>query len=377
MKYSIPLSRPSFNKSEIDLVTNVMKSEWLTHGKYNQKFESNFNKKFKFRYSLTLNSCTSALELAIKVNNITGEVIVPSFTWVSSANAIVSSGAKPVFCDSDYQTRNVTLDNIKSVYTKKTQAIMVVHFGGQSCEMDKISKFCLKNNLYLIEDSAESIGGKWKGKYVGSWGIGCFSFFPTKNLTTGEGGLISTNNKIQWEKMKSIAAHGLLTQSIERENMGYNFWDRVAIYPGHNYRMSNILAAIGYIQLKKLDKFNNQRRKIASLYNKLLINLPLQIPVEHKNAYHVYQMYTITVEEKYRDRLVNYLKKQGIGASVHFSPPLHLHPFYDRNFKTKQDLKNAVRLSKTIVTLPIYYQMTNKDVKSVCECIKIFFKKNL
>ena len=142
MKLKIPLSRPSFCQKELDIIDKVIKSEWLTHGEYNSKFESSFSKKFNLKHSLTLNSCTSALELALKVFEIRGEVILPSFTWVSSANAIVNSGATPVFCDSDYKTRNINLDNIKKVFTKKTEAVMVVHFGGQSCEMDEISNFC-------------------------------------------------------------------------------------------------------------------------------------------------------------------------------------------------------------------------------------------
>ena len=213
----IPLSKPSFSKLEEKTILKVIKSGWLTHGKYNEKFEKYFKSYIGSKYCLSLNSCTSALVLAIKCQNIIGEVIVPSFTWLSSANAIILAGATPVFCDSDLKTRNVKKEHIEPLITNKTEAIMIVHYGGQSCEMDEIINLCNKYKLKLIEDSAETIGGTWKKKYAGSWGIGCFSFFPTKNITTGEGGIITCSNKKLYELFKSNAAHGIKTQSYERE----------------------------------------------------------------------------------------------------------------------------------------------------------------
>ena len=188
----IPLCLPSINKRELKVSNKILRSKWLTSGSYNVDLKK-FSQYIGCKYALSLNSCTSALELAVKVNGLkrNDDVIVPSFTWVSSVNAIINADAKPVFCDSDIKTKNVTAEHIEKKITNKTKAIMIVHYGGQICEMGKILKLIKKYNLILIEDSAETIGSKWKNKMCGSFGIGCFSFFPTKNITTGEGGMIT------------------------------------------------------------------------------------------------------------------------------------------------------------------------------------------
>lgn len=374
----VKLSKTSFLKSELDLVRNVLKSGWLTHGKYNIEFEKLFKKFTKCHYALTLNSCTSALELAIKCLKINKEVIVPSFTWVSSANAIINSGAKPVFCDSDLKTRNVTLENIKPLINKKTQAVMVVHYGGQCCEMDKIYNYCKKKNIHIIEDSAETLGGTWKKKHPGSWGIGCFSFFPTKNITTAEGGMITCNSKKLYLKFKAMAAHGIQTQSYDREKNNILPWSKLAIMAGHNFRMSNIQAAIGCAQIKKIRRLNNHRIKAAKRYNLFFKNnkLPVEKPHVNPNAKHVYQTYAITVEPKKRNDLIFFLRKKGIEASVHFTPVLHEQEFFKKNYPPRINLKNASRLSNTLVSLPMHSSIKLKEVDYVCSCIKSFFKKN-
>lgn len=374
----VPLSKVSFDFNEKNTLIKIFKSGWLTHGEYNIKFEKKFSDLIKSNYSLTLNSCTSALELAIKCQNIKGEIIVPSFTWVSSVNAILNSGAIPVLCDSDLKTRNVTADLIEPLITKKTQAIMIVHYGGQCCEMDKIVKLCKSYKLKLIEDSAETLGGTWKGRQAGSWGVGCFSFFPTKNISTGEGGMITCSDKSLYSKFKLMAAHGISTQSIEREKKKSLPWHKIAKLAGHNYRMSNLLAGLGLEQLKKIKKLNFNRRKSAKLYFKLIkkYSLPITIPYEHPKARHVYQTYAINVNKNIRDSLLFFLRKKGIGASVHFTPPLHKHPFFKKKCKIRTSLKNAEYLSDTMISLPMHSNLPNTEVEYVCKTLKSFFKKN-
>jgi len=373
----IPLSKVNFSKKEKNTLIKIVRSGWLTHGEYNKKFEKNFSKYLNIKYSLTLNSCTSALELALKCQNITGEVIVPSFTWVASANSILNAGAIPVFCDSDKRTRNITANLIKPLITKNTKAVMVVHYGGQCCEMDEIVKLCNLKNLKLIEDSAETLGGTWKGKQAGSWGIGCFSFFPTKNITTGEGGMITCSDKKLFNKFKLMAAHGISTQSIEREKKN-NPWEKIAKNAGHNFRLSNLLAGIGFEQLKKIDIFNSKRRVSAKLYDKLIkkYNLPVEPPYEHPNAKHVYQTYAVTVDKKVRDKLLFFLRKKGIGASVHFTPALHKQPYYVKKCIIRSSLKNAETLSKTMISLPMHSNMKKKEIEYICKNLEIFFNKN-
>ena len=364
----IPLCKPSISKSEINLVAKSLKSSWLTHGPYNLKFEQLFNKKFKTRYSIAMNSCTSALECAVKSLGVKGEIIIPSFTWVSTANAVLNCGSKPVFADVDYKTRNIDLNSIKKCITKKTIAIIVVHFAGLPCDMNKIIKFCKKKNIKVIEDSAETLGAKIGSKFTGTFGTGCFSFFPTKNITTTEGGMLTTNNKNTYNYVKKLIAHGI------DKKIKTNFWYRVAVLPGHNFRMPNHLAAIGYLQLKKISKFNLKRNKIASIYNSEISKITdkISIPFIPKGYTHSYQMYTITVSKQIRNKLLNYLKTNNIEASAHFDPPLHSQK-YLRKYNNK-NLPVTDKLSKEIITLPIFPDMAKKEVSYVIKTLRKFFK---
>ena len=366
----IPLCKPSINNNEINLVAKTLRSNWLTHGPYNHKFEKLFNKKFNIKYSIAMNSCTSALECAIKSIGIKGEIIIPSFTWVSTANAVLNCGSKPVFADVDFNTRNINLKNIIKSVTKKTVAIIVVHFAGLPCDMSEISKFCKKKKIKIIEDSAETLGAKTKNKYTGTHGIGCFSFFPTKNITTTEGGMLTTNDKRIYEYVKKLIAHGI------DKDIKSNFWHREAVLPGHNFRMPNHLAAMGYVQLKKIIKFNKARNNIASLYNLELskITNKIKTPFVPKGFTHSYQMYTITVEAKLRNKLLNFLKEKNIGASAHFDPPLHLQKYLKKYNKKK--LTETEKLSKQILTLPIFPDMTKKEALYVTKTISKFYKIN-
>ena len=378
MKKTIPLCIPYLDQREKNILLEILESGWLTHGPYNKKLEEQFCKLLGVKHAVCVNSCTSALELAIKATRITGEVIVPSFTWVASANAIVTGGATPVFCDSDIKTRNVTSEYLESVLTRKTEAVMVVHYGGQCCPMDSIYNFCKKNNLYLIEDSAETIGGTWNGRQAGSWGIGCFSFFPTKNITTGEGGLFSCNDDQLFDVVKPMMAHGISTSTLEREGNSVNPWEKIATLPGHNFRMSNLLAGLGVCQMQKLAQMNELRRTRANYYNEHFINLdlPLEVPYEALEAEHVYQMYTLTVEPEVRNALVYFLKDKGIGATVHFAPPLHQHPYYKNQFPTKIPLHNAEFLAKSLISLPMYPSLKFSEIDYIIEQVQAFFALN-
>ena len=371
----IPLCVPSIDKKEYEIVKKILKSKWLTHGKYNHLFEENFSKYLGVKYALSLNSCTSALELAIKVNNLkkADEVIVPSFTWVASANAIINGGATPVFCDSNIDTRNTTAENIEKCITKRTKALMIIHYGGQSCEMDKILKLVKKYKLILIEDSAETIGSKWKNKLAGSFGIGCFSFFPTKNITTGEGGMITSNDKKFIDKCKLLIAHGIDKSTFQRENANKP-WVKISLLAGHNFRLSNLLAGIGYEQLKKLNKLNAQRKKVAKKYLKILKYIPnIVLPITSNLATHTYQTFSILVPKEKRENLLIYLNSRGIGASVHFTPALHQQKLFKKYKKKYVSLKNAEILSARSVSLPIYPDMKDQDINFVCKNLKFFF----
>jgi len=353
MRKNIPLSKPYFT-DELGEIENVLKSGWLAHGDFNKMFEKAFALRHETKHAITMNSCASALQIALEVQEWDpnkNEVIVPSFTWSASANAIVAAGYKPVFCDVEWYTGNVTANHIKPHITKHTRAIMVVHFAGQPCVMKPIMDLAEEYGLIVIEDSAETIGAFYDGEYAGNMShIGCFSFFPTKNMTTGEGGMLITNNDLIADKARTMISHGM-----ERKKPHY----KETITKGYNFRMSNLNAAIGYSQFKKLSKMNDMRKKIEDVYDEKLIDY-VQIPIVKTD--HVYQMYNIRVEFD-RDKIVSKLNKKGIGASVHFDPPVHKHPFYNHDVV----LPNAERLSKQIISLPMYCDMTEEEINYVVD----------
>jgi len=373
----IPLSKIYLNKKEMLAVKKVLDSGWLTHGPKNQEFEEMFAKYTGTKYAISLNSCASALFATIKALEITGEIVLPSFTFAASANTIVTAGAKPIFADINYQTGNIDPKEIERKITSKTQAIMPVHFAGQSCKMDEIETIAKKHKLHLIEDSAEAIGAEYNKKRTGSFGIGCFSFFPTKNLTTGEGGMVTTNDENLIKKIKTLIGHGIpkMTNQRLREKKP---WYRSAIIPGYNFRMSNILAAIGVEQMKKINKMNSLRIKNANYLNQKLKNIEeIDLPIEDPKAKHVYQMYTIKLKKGNRNILVKKLKEKGIEASVHFDPPVHLQSYYKKKYNYKNgDLPVTEKLSRSIITLPMFPQMTKKELDYIILNIKDLLKSN-
>jgi len=364
----IPLFKSILKKQDYKVVEKSLKTGWLTHGSNNLLFEKKFNELIGSKYSISMNSCTSALECSLKIIKKKGEVIIPSWTWVSTANAVINTGNTPVFADVDINSRNITGEEIKKNITKKTIAAIIVHYAGLPCEMDEILKITKKNNIELIEDSAETLGATWKKKYTGSFGTGCFSFFPTKNITTTEGGMLTTNSKEKYLEIKKLIAHGI------DKNKKKNFWNRESVLPGHNFRLPNHLAALGISQLKNLKKFNHQRRKIARTYDLFFKQYPNIFKIQKVSSLltHSYQMYSVLVKENKRNDLLFYLKKSGIEASVHFDPPLHRQGYLKKYTKK---LVNTDILAKSIVTLPMYPNLKKREINRIFNSIQNWYKK--
>jgi len=374
----IPLCKPYIDDKEINAVKSVLKSGWLTQGKKNKEFEDLFKSYIKTNYAVSFNSCASALLTAILVLRLKGEIILPGFTFVASANAVVLAGCKPVFADINPDTFNIDPEDIERKITKKTVAIMPVHYAGQICEMDKIVKIAKRNKLIIIEDSAETIGAELNNRKAGSFGIGCFSFFPTKNITTGEGGMTTFNDKRLLPRVNAIKAHGLIASTFKRatETKG---WQREAVLAGYNFRISDINAAIGVEQIKKIEKINYLRRKNAQYLNKKLEKFldPAEVCVPKVDDIkkHVYQMYVIKINDaSKRDVLISYLRRNGIEASVHFDPPVHLQSYYKKHYPAC--LPVTEKICKQVVTLPMFPGLKKKELDYIVKHIINFFKKN-
>jgi perosamine synthetase len=367
----IPLCIPYTGQEEKDAVNEVIDSGWYAHGPKNQEFEDGFADYLGVKHALSMNSCTSAIHLAVEGLGITGEVILPSFTFVASANAVITGGARPVFADIEYDTCNIDPASIERLITPETQAIMPVHFGGQSANMTAVMEIAEAHKLFVIEDSAETIGGEHHNRLTGTFGVGCFSFYPTKNLTTGEGGMLTTNDDDLARKVKTLLAHGIDKSTYEREDQEKS-WFRSASRIGYNFRMSNILAAIGVEQLKKLPEMNRKRRILAAKLTKALEDISgIKPPVEKPENKHVYQMYTIRVGNGGdRDDFVRKLNSKGIGSSIHFFPPVHhMEPYRGEQYH-RDDLPVTEQVIQEIVTLPMYPQMTDDDLEYMVVSIK-------
>lgn len=370
----IPLCIPYVGPAEENALLEVLRSGWYAHGPKNKEFEAGFASLLGVRHAISMNSCASALEVALLAQDIRGEVILPSFTFVASANAVVTAGATPVFADIDVNTHNLNAASLVAAVTDATEAIMPVHVGGLVCNMTEIMCVADRYGLAVVEDSAETIGGKHNDRLGGSFGTGCFSFFPTKNLTTGEGGMLTTNDDALAEKARAMIGHGISKTTLDREK-AREPWERVAVLPGHNFRMSNLLAALGVEQLRKLSEMNDKRREAAALLVSHLADIEgLELPYEGDQDYHVYQMFLVKLREaEKRSPFVHFLREQDIGASVHFSPPVHAQPPYvSARHGTPLDVTEDV--ASRIVTLPLYPGMGADEIEYVADAVHRFFR---
>ena len=369
---NVPLVIPYVDHREEEIVLDVLRSGWFAHGPRNKEFEADWAKKFGVKHAISMNSCASTLHVAIQASGITGEVILPSFTFVASANAIITAGASPVFADIDPKTGNIDPKSIESLITDKTEAIMPVHWAGQVADMTAIMAIAQKYSLKVIEDSAETIGGTHHGKLGGTWGIGCYSFYPGKNMTTAEGGMFTTDDDVVAEKARIIMGHGISKTTLDRHEGKAQPWIRSAVMSGYNFRMSNLHAAIGVVQLSKLDEMNSKRQANSEYYFQGLKDVEgVQLPYIEEGNQHVWQMFTIQVSKDKRDDLVNYLRDQGIGASVHFDPPVHLMKPY-MNVKGADNLPVTNEVYKRLMTLPMFPHLTREQMDFVIEHIKKF-----
>ncbi len=367
-KIKVPFFIPWINKSDIQTVEKAMKGRWLTNGPYLLKFEEKMKKFLDSNFVLGVSSATHALHLAVRALNLCpgDEVIIPTFTFVATANAVSYCGAKPIFADVEKNSFNLSVNDFQKKITKKTKAVITVHYGGQACDMSEILEISQKKNLHVIEDCAHSLGAKYKNQFCGSIGeIGCFSFYPTKIITTGEGGMITTNKLRLYNKMKLLRSQALSISATDRERKSTWRYDVTDL--GYNYRLDELRSALGFSQMKRIGIANKMRIKIAQKYNTLLKGIEgITIPQIMPERNHVFHLYTIKLEKNYhltRDELFKKLANSGIGTSVQYYP-LHLMSYY-KKLKQKNDLRNAMELKDQVLSLPIFPNMREKQIEYV------------
>lgn len=366
----VPFFRPWVSEDDKKAVTKALDSRWLTNGPNLKNFEKGINNFIGTKFSLGVGSATHALHLAVKSLGIGNgdEVIVPTFTFAATANAAIYCGAKPVFVDVQPDTFNISPDCIEKKISKRTKAIIVVHYGGQACDMDEILKISSKYSIKIIEDCAHALGSTYRNNKCGNIGqIGCFSFYPTKVITTGEGGMLTTNNKKLYQQALLFRSQAMSVSAVEREKQSTWKYDIVDL--GFNYRMDEMRASLGSSQLKRINKINKKRIDIAKKYDELIEKINgLTIPSIKHHRNHIYHLYTIKIEKKYpisRDKLFNKLSKKGIGTSVQYFP-LHLMSYYKKNYKIKNnDFQIANSLKDKVLSLPIFPGMTDQEINYV------------
>ncbi|HEX55172.1 MAG: DegT/DnrJ/EryC1/StrS aminotransferase [Candidatus Altiarchaeales archaeon] len=371
MQWKIPLSDIDLGEEEIDAVVKVLKSKWLSMGPITEKFENTFAEYLNVKHAFAVSSGTAALHIANIALGIGrgDEVILPSLTFVATSNSVLYAGAKPVFADiTSYDDFTISPDDIQNKITSRTKAIIVVHYGGYMCDMNAILEIAQDYGVFVIEDSAHAVGAEISGRKAGTIGdIGCFSFFSNKNLVTGEGGMIVTNNDEIAEKIKSIRSHGMTILTWDRHRGYAHSYDVINL--GFNYRLNEMASAIGLAQLKKLDENNRKRMLITEKYKKLLRRVyEIYIPFNNyrgKPSYHIFPI--LLSDEIPRQEFMEKLKEKGIQTSIHY-PPIHLFTYY-RKLGFRERLQKTEYVGKHEVTLPLYPMLEDSDIEYIVDMV--------
>ncbi len=366
----IPVFKPSYDEEELEALKEPFSTGWIGLGPKTKEFEDRFAQYIGVEHAVAVNSATAALHLSLKIADVEGgEVITTPMTFVSTNIAILYNNAIPVFADIEPDTLNISVNEIEKKINGRTKAVLVMHYGGHACDMDPIIELTRCHKLELIEDAAHACGGEYKGDKLGSIGdIGCFSFHAVKNLATGDGGMITVHNTKYDSRLRKLRWVGISKDTWNRSEIDNKYyWFYTVEELGYKYHMNDITAAIGLVQLEKLERLNERRRKIIKTYNENFADLEwLETPVEKEYAKSACHNYVVKVKE--RDRFINHLQENGISASVHYFPN-HL---YDLFKDYRCSLPVTENVWKKIVTLPLYPDMTNEQVEKVADTVRSF-----
>lgn len=376
----VPFFKPSIGDEEIEKVSEVLRGGWLTKGRLTKEFEKRCKDFLSASDCLAVSSGTAGLHLALLSLNLKpgDEVITTSLTHVATVQAILYVGAKPVFADIDFETMNISPKDVLRKITPRTKAILPVHFAGHPCDIDELKSIAGAHNLRIIEDAAHAFGASYRGKMIGSESISdiaVFSFYPNKPITTGEGGLICGGKELI-DKLRVISHHGVVYPSSER------LWRYDAVELGYKYNFTDIQAAIGLVQLSKANELTLKRKKWFELYNEVFKNEEVLIrPVIREQANPSYYIYPLRLNLKAlrcsRDEFAFALEREGVGISVHYSPPVHLHSYYLKTLGIAEgSLPVTEEVSRSEISLPLYPNMTEEEfdfvVDKVFKLIKVF-----
>lgn len=379
----LPFHLPSIGPEETQSVLETLESGWLTTGPRVREFEKQFSHYVGCRESVAVNSGTAALHLALDAVGVRegDEVLVPTMTFAATAEVVTYFKAKPALVDCEPDTMNLDPKDAEAKITSKTKAIIPVHFGGHPCDMAAILDLAKQRGLKVVEDAAHALPAAYEGKKIGTMGdVTCFSFYATKTITTGEGGMLTTENEEYADKARIMSLHGISKDAWKRYS-AEGTWRYDILYPGYKYNLTDIAAAIGIGQLKKCDLFAEQRGRLAAFYRESLSDLPeITLPTARDGIKHAWHLYVIRLHPERlridRDRFIDLLKGENIGTSVHFIP-LHLHPYYRKTFgHAPTDFPHAQKAFDAIVSLPIYPKMSPADATDVVEAVRKIVTQN-
>ncbi len=372
MSKILPYGRQSIDEDDIQAVVEILKSDWITTGPAVDAFEKAVAEFVGAKYSTAVSSGTAALHTAMYTVGIKpgDEVIVPAMTFAATANAVVFQRGTPVFCDVNADTLLIAPEFVEAKVSSATKAIVAVDYAGQPCDYDALRKIADRNKLVLIADACHSLGATYKKRKVGTLAdLTIFSFHPVKHITTGEGGMVVTDNLQYYRRMTVFRNHGITTDHRQRTEKGSWFYEMTDL--GYNYRITDFQCALGMSQLKKLPGWIKRRQEIASRYDRAFKNLAAVKPlVMAPDVSHVYHLYVVKLRDVERDEVFDSLRAAGIGVNVHYIP-VHLHPFYRRRFGTKEGLcPTAETAYKQILSLPMFPAMTDEDVDRVSSAVR-------
>lgn len=368
---------PAIEDAEIQEVVSTMQTGWLGTGPKVMRFENDFKAYKGSEYAIAVNSCTAGLHLSILAASLKpgDEVITTPMTFCATVNAIIHAGATPVLADIDPVTMNIDPAKVEAKITSKTKAILPVHFAGRPCDMDALCEIAQRHNLKLIEDCAHAIETEYKGRKAGTFGdFGCFSFYVTKNITTGEGGMILSRKQEDADRLKILALHGMSKDAWKRfGDSGYKHYQVVEV--GFKYNMMDLQAAIGIHQMERVAPYWKRREEIWQRYNEAFADLPITLPSDPEpDTIHAYHLYTILVDEATagisRDEFLNAINAENIGVGVHYMSMAE-HPVYQEMFGWQpEDYPNASYVGLRTISLPISAKLTDADVEDVIAAVK-------